>query len=283
MGSYVLYVLMQAIVALGCAYAAGTLAIKKRRWTFLLLAVGMYLVLSATLTEIWTDRFDWGTGTLGLYLTLVCAGVLSIGVGLLVREMHDDEEDEGLPPIAMLILLVGVLMAVAIVLGSGSESVVDPVADTMSGLAGGFSNLGPAGIVLALPMVIGAVLIIITGARASLVRGDRRGLWLWMAGILLVLWPLDIEVGRVPMNPALLMFALVLVYFGFQPPKEKEGGREREGAQEEERRGEGPVQTAMDEWLRMVRESEQEMKEGTRDEEEAGTPAEEEGLQRTGT
>ncbi len=242
MGSHMLYVLMQAIVVLVCAYTAGALAMRERRLYLVLVAVGMYLILGATLIEVWADRFDWDPGALGFYIATMSIGVAAIASGVLTREGEDLEGWERYRHAPLVLVGIAVVLGLALAVGASSSGIVDSEGLEDSGLSGGLAHVGPWGWALSIPLLVGAVVLIVAGARCSLVRRDARGLWLWVGGILLVLWPFDIHVGELGLNPALLMFGLVMTYFGLQIPQVEEEGKE--GSEEGE-----PVQTAMEKWL----------------------------------
>jgi len=63
-------------------------------------------------------------------------------------------------------------------------------------------------------------------------RRDFGAIWLWMGGVLFMLWPFDLRVISVPLMPALLLLGAACTYFGFQPkrPKAKTEGLGADGS-----------------------------------------------------
>ncbi|UCC93514.1 MAG: hypothetical protein JSW25_02280 [Thermoplasmata archaeon] len=242
MGSYVLYILMQAFVALILAYFSGTLVFRERRLYMLLVAVGFYLILGATLVEVWGDKAGWEAWAIGLNAALVATGVAAIGAGALLREAPSMEASGLVDTVAKVFIGISAVMGVVLASSGGtSEAIVDPTGILGIEISGGFSHLGNAGWALASPFFVGGLMMAWMGARGGMARGDARGFWLMAAGVLFLLWPFDIQMAQLPLAPAFLMMALTMTYFGFQLPKEGEGDAEGEPEGEERDEPDGPA------------------------------------------
>jgi hypothetical protein len=233
MGNYVLYLLMQAFVALIFAYFVGTILFKERRLYVALVSAGFYLLMGSTLVELSGDRGGWTVAGIGLNAALVSVGIAAVGSGALLRESRDMEEIKRMETIGL--LFIGVAAAMGAVLALGADryaSFVDP--DDVVGvtISGAFTHLGRAGWALGSPLFVGALLIIWMGVRSVVVRGDSRGLWLMFGGVLFLLWPFDVWLGDLPLAPTFLLFAIALTFFGFQLPKpdveEEEGDGDKD-------------------------------------------------------
>ena len=222
MGQYVLYVLMQAVATLVFAYAAGALAMRDRRLHLALVATGMYLLMGAALIEIWGDRAGWKPAGLGIYLGMVSMGIAALGAGSMLREVEGLDTRAPSRVLALAVLVVGVVLGLALVALGGSDSVVDADEVLGTNISGGYSHLEPLGWVLGLTLFVGAALIVLSGARAVFQRSDGRGLWLWSAGILFALWPLDIWLGGLPLTPTIMILGTAMMYFSFQERETKE-------------------------------------------------------------
>ena len=222
MGNYVLYVLMQAVATLVFAYAAGALAMRDRKLHLAVVAIGMYLLMGAALLEIWGDRAGWKPGGLGIYLGMVSMGIAALGAGSMLREVEDLDVRAPSKMLTLAILAVGVVLGLVLVALGGSDSVVDPDEVLGTNISGGYSHLEPLGWVLGLTLFVGAALIVLSGAKAVFQRSDGRGLWLWAAGILFALWPLDIWLGGLPLTPTIMIMGTAMMYFSFQERETKE-------------------------------------------------------------
>jgi hypothetical protein len=223
MGSYVLYILTQAFVALIVAYFSGTLVFRERRLYMLLVSLGLYLILGSTLVEVWGDKAGWEAWAIGLNAALVATGVSFIGTGALLREADHMDEPPRSEAIAKVLIGVSALTGAFLASSGGSsDSIVDSGAITGVEISGTFSHLGPLGWALGSVLFAGALIMAWMGARAILARGDSRGFWLMGAAVLFLLWPFDLSLARLPLAPAILMMALIMTYFGFQLQKEEE-------------------------------------------------------------
>jgi hypothetical protein len=223
MGSQVLYVLMQSLGTFAFAYLIGALAFKERRLYMVLVALGMYLIMGAALIEVGGERGGWTPFWLGTYLAMVSIGTVAIGMGSLLREGDDIDIPKRLEQSLWALLITAAVLGGGLAAMAGSsDSVVDDSALLGAEVSGGFRYLGIVGWVLGAPMFVGAVLVILAGARTSLVRGDGRGLWLWAAGVLFVIWPLDVHLGELTLAPTILLMAAATTYFGYQPKAESD-------------------------------------------------------------
>lgn len=234
MGSYVLYLLMQAFVALIFAYFSGTLVFRERKLYMLLACLGFYLLMGSSLIEVWGDKMTWSEWAIGLNAAMVVIGVASISTGALLREAQHMEDPQRIEMLAKVFIGISVAMG-AILAASGGTShiIVEPEGVRGATFSGSFSYLGPAGWVLGAPLMVGAVLLAWLGARAAMTRRDARGFWLMGAGVLFLLWPFDVWFNGLPLSPALMMMAITMTYFGFQLPKEGEGDEEDERARDD--------------------------------------------------
>ncbi|UCC93598.1 MAG: hypothetical protein JSW25_02750 [Thermoplasmata archaeon] len=233
MGSYVLYLLMQAFVTLIFAYFSGTLVFKERKLYMLLFSLGFYMMMCSALVEVWGDRAGWTATGVGLNAALVATGVAVIGTGAVMREAGDMEHGDQMDIMAKVFLGVAVVMGILLAVSGGySSSIVDEESLMGAEISGAFSHLGPAGWALGIPLFIGGVLLAWMGARRGLAHRDIRGFWLMGAGVLYLLWPFDIWLNELPLAPAILLMAMTMTYFGFQPPKEDEEKAKEEKAEE---------------------------------------------------
>ncbi len=234
MGSYVLYLLMLAFVALIFAYFSGTLVFRERKLYMLLVSVGFYLLMGSSLMEVWGDKMTWSEWAIGLNAALVAIGVASIGTGALFREAQHMEDPQRIEILAKVFIGISVAMgAILAASGGTSHTIVGPEGVSGATISGSFSYLGPAGWVLGAPLMVGAVLMSWIGARAAMTRKDARGFWLMGAGVLLLLWPFDVWFNDLPLSPAFMMMAITMTYFGFQLPKEGEGIEEDEHSRDD--------------------------------------------------
>lgn len=246
MGSYVLYLLMQAFVALVFAYFSGTLVFRERKLYMLLVSVGFYLLMGSSLMEVWGDKMTWSEWAIGLNAALVVTGVASIGTGALLREARHMVDPQRVEMLAKVFIGISVAMgAILAASGGTSHTIVEPEGVAGATISGSFSYLGPAGWVLGAPLMVGAVLLAGIGARTAMTGRDARGFWLIGAGVLFLLWPFDVLFNDLPLSPALLMMAITMTYFGFQLPKEGEGDdedeRTRDDAVEDPSQDDGPA------------------------------------------
>jgi hypothetical protein len=225
MGSYVLYLLTQAFVALIFAYFSGTLVFRDRRPSTYLVSLGLYLLMGSALLEVWGDRGGWEAWALGLNAALVATSAALIGTGALMRESDHMEDPALMMNLGLALVVVAGVMGTALAIASGrSSSVVE--GDDILGLeiSGGFSHLGRAGWALGAPLFAGAALLIWMGIWGALVRRDPRGFWQVGAGVMFLLWPFHLLLLEVPLSPSLMMMGITMAYFGFQPPKGQEPG-----------------------------------------------------------
>jgi hypothetical protein len=228
MGSYVLYIMMQAFVALILAYFSGTLVFRERRLYMLVVCIGFYIILGSTLVEVWGDKAGWTAWAIGLNAGLMAIGVAAIGTGALLRETDDMDRSTLFDMVAKVFIGISAIMGAVLASSGGtSESIVDP--DSIAGIeiSGAFTHMGPAGWALGSPLLIGGIIMAWMGARGGLARGDARGFYLMGAGVLLLLWPFDLQMAQLPLSPAFLMMGLTTAYFGFQLPHEEEGVGDR--------------------------------------------------------
>lgn len=241
MGSFVLYVLTQAVGGLAFAVALGTLAAKDRREHLVLATAGLYLIMGATLVEVGADRHGWTPTSVGIYLAFISMGVAIIGAGAILRNAAGMERHREVTLVARGLVVVAALTgAVMALTGGAMEQVVDSDSVIGAETGGGYSHLGPLGLALGLPLFLGAAMVVLSGARSVLAGGDSRGVWLWCAGILYLLWPFDIWVAELPLTPALILLAGAMVYFGFQPKAAAEGEGEGTDAGPKEEYVTGP-------------------------------------------
>lgn len=225
MGNYVLYLLMQAFVALIFAYFSGTLVFQNRKLHMLMVSLGFYLLMGSALMELWGDRAGWEAWALGLNVALVATSVALMGAGGLLKDAPDMSHPVELDMLAKVLAGASILMGAVLASTAGwSDSVVDAGGIAGAEISGAFDHLGPVGWVLASTLFIGSSLLIWLGIRTSFVLAQIRGLWYVGAGILFLLWPFNIHLGGLPLSPSFMMLALAMAYFGFAPTKELEGG-----------------------------------------------------------
>ncbi len=232
MGSYVLYLLMQAFVALIFAYFSGTLVFKERKLYMLLASLGFYLMMGSALVEVWGDRAGWTAANVGLNAAMVATGVAVIGAGALSREARHMENGQRMNMLVYVFLGIAAVTGVALaVFGGSSTSIVDEAAVLGAEISGAFSHLGPAGWALGSPLFVGGTLLAWMGARMVMVRQDIQGFWFMGAGVLYLLWPFDIWVNDLPLTPTILLMAMTMTYFGLQLPGEgdEEGDVKKDG------------------------------------------------------
>jgi hypothetical protein len=223
MGSYVLYLLMQAFVTMIFAYFSGTLALQSRKLPTMLVSAGFYLIMGSALLELWGDRGGWEAWALGLNAALVATSVALIGGGILLMKAPGMPDPSLADSLAKLFIVGSALMGAALAASAGSSSaVVDPKGATGIEISGTFTHLGPVGWVLGAPLLIGAVLLVWMGIRTAFVRSEVREAWFVGSGALFLVWPFDLHVGGVPLGPSILMLAVATTYFGNQPPKGQE-------------------------------------------------------------
>lgn len=247
MGSYVLYLLMQAFGALCFAYFSGTIAMRERRLPVVLVCVGFYLIMGATLVEVWGERGGWTTGGVGLYAALVSTGVALFGAGALLREGEATEDGGSVERLGLLLAGVALLTGLTLTIGGAFHAaVVDPDKAVGLGMAGGFSGLGPVGWILGTPLFIGAAILMVMGIGPLLTERDIRGLWLIGAGALFMLWPFDPQMAELPLGPSLMVLALTMTFFGLQPPKEDEAKTTKVPSDGEDLEEAGPFQQALE-------------------------------------
>jgi hypothetical protein len=237
MGSYVLYLLTQAFIALIFAYFSGTLLFKDRRPYMFLVALGFYLLMGAALVEVWGDRAGWETWMVGLNAALVATSVALLGSGALMRESEHMDDPPRTVNLAWVLVVASAVMGAALAVTSGSSSsVVDGEVIEDIEISGAFSHLGPVGWALGAPLLLGAALLIWLGIRGALVRQDLKGFWAVGAGVMFLLWPFNLELAGLPLSPSVMMMGITMAFFGFQIPKEDENDETIEGDGDEEAR-----------------------------------------------
>jgi hypothetical protein len=230
MGSYVLYLLMQAFVALVFAYFSGTLVFKERRPYMMLVSVGFYLLMGSALLEVWGDRGGYEAWAIGLNAALVATAVALMGAGALLRESVHMDDPETMERLSWALVVASAVMGAVLAAGSGSSSSFVDATDALTvEISGAFSLLGPAGWALGTPLFAGAALLTWLGIRGGLVRQELRTLWLLGAGVLFLLWPFNIHFLGVPLSPSLMMMGITMAFFGFQLPKADDGEGEAVG------------------------------------------------------
>ncbi|NIP33871.1 MAG: hypothetical protein GWN18_02910 [Thermoplasmata archaeon] len=222
MGNYVLYLLMQAFIALIFAYFSGTLVFRERRPHMLLACIGFYLLMGSALLEVWGDRAGWETWAIGLNAAIVSISVAMLGASALMREAPEMDGQERITSMAFIFVGISSLLgAVLALMADSSDLVVDPEGVLDAQISGAFSHLGPVGWALGAPLFIGASLLAWMGARTTFAMGSIKGLWFLSAAILFILWPFHIEFAGLPMSPTFMMMGIVTSYFGFQLPEDE--------------------------------------------------------------
>jgi hypothetical protein len=251
MGSYVLYLLTQAFVALIFAYFSGTLLFSQRRLHMLLVCAGFYLLMGSALMEVWGDRAGWTAWAIGANAAMVATGVASFGAGALLREADQMEDRELIVNVAKVFIGISVIVGVALATSGGtSEAIVDLGPGAGASISGTFSHLGPVGWALGSPVFIGALLMSWLGVRSIITRKDIKGAWLPGAGVLFLLWPFDVWFHDLPLSPAIILMATAMTYFGFKLPSEGEDGVDGEGNKDKEREDGDPEEDGLAPWVR---------------------------------
>ncbi len=250
MGALVLYLLVQAIGTLVFAYSAGVVAFKDRRPWNIAAATGLYLIMGAALAEMAVDRLGWSPFLLTLHFGLVVLGVTVISSAALLKEGRRLEAARVPMLLAAALVVLAVVMAIVLVAFSEADVFVDEEGLSGAEAEEGFDHMRTAGFLTALPLVLSSVVLVAISARHVLLEGDSKGVWLWAAGVLFVLWPLNITVAGLPMMPAILLLGAAMTYLGFQP-REEEREREveppaREGVPERHVEADGPATAGED-------------------------------------
>jgi hypothetical protein len=75
-------------------------------------------------------------------------------------------------------------------------------------------------------------MMVLAGSMGALKLRDPSAVWLWVGGVLFILWPLGLTFISVTLMPALLLLGAACTYFGFQPkrPKAAQEGQGAEGS-----------------------------------------------------
>ena len=249
MGNYVLYLLMQAFVALIFAYFSGTLLFRERRLYMLLVCVGFYLLMGSALMEVWGDRAGWTEVAIGANAALVATGIASFGAGALIRETRLMEEPGRIVMMAQVFIGISAVMGLVLATTSGtSDAIVEPNTVSTAAISGTFSHLGPVGWALGSMLFVGAILMSWLGVGSIMTRKDIRGIWLMGAGVLFLLWPFDVLWNDLPLSPAIILMATAMTFFGFQLPKEGEGGAGAEG--DGDKGDDGPEDEGLAPWVK---------------------------------
>jgi len=244
MGELALYLLAQAVGTLGFAYALGTVAFKQRALPAIMAAAGLYAMMGAALVEVGADRFGWSSTSVGADYALVAIGVAAAGAGSFLKHFDPGAGWSRERLLATGVLAGAVVCGMALVALAGSSgALVDPAGLGVRGSSDGYSHIRPAGLAMGAPLVIGAAMMVLAGSMGTLRRGDASALWLWIGGVLFILWPLDLDVASVTLMPALLLLGAACTYFGFQPKRPKPEA-EAEGPRTEGSKGaRGPAST----------------------------------------
>ncbi len=249
MGNYVLYLMMQAFVALIFAYFSGTLLFRQRRLYMLLACAGFYLLMGSALMEVWGDKAGWTPWAIGANAALVATGVAAFGAGALLREADGMADPVMAGNVARVFIGASVVMGVILATTGGtSDAIVRPGDLPDADISGSFGHLGPAGWALGSPVLVGALALSWLGMRAFTLRRQMGGLWFVAGGVLFLLWPFDMWAGGLPLSPAIFMLATAMTYFGFQSPGEEEGGATDDGVGDEDGEPEGDTAP----WVREI-------------------------------
>jgi len=239
MGAYVLYLLMQAFVALIFAYFSGTLLFRQRKLYMLMVCVGFYLLMGSGLMEVWGDKAGWTEWAIGANAALVATGVAAFGAGALLREAGRMKDPEPIESISKVFIGISAVMGVVLATAGGSsDAIVDPDGVASAAISGTFSHLGAVGWVLGSPLFIGALLLSWLGVWSIMSRKDIKGFWLVGAGVLFLLWPFDVWFNDLPISPAIILMATAMTFFGFQLPREGEDDVDEDG-QKNGKKGDG--------------------------------------------
>jgi hypothetical protein len=187
------------------------------------------------------DRVGWSPFLLTIHFGLVVLGVTVIAAAALLSEGQRLKAQR--VPMLLAAALVVLALVMALVLIAFAEVDVFVDGEGLSGAEAeeGFDHMKTAGFLTALPLILGSVILVFISARHVLLEGDSKGVWLWAAGVLFILWPLNITVAGLPMMPAILLLGAAMTYLGFQPIEE-ETDREGEppGSEEVTDEGEEP-------------------------------------------
>jgi hypothetical protein len=222
MGELALYLLAQAVGTLGFAYALGTVAFKQRVLPTVMAAAGIYAMMVAALVEVGADRFGWSPTSLGVDYALVTIGVAAVGSGSFLKHFGTGKGWTRERLLALGVLAAAVACGLALIaLAGSSEALVDPVGLGVKGSSDGYSHLKPAGRAMGAPLVLAAAMMVLAGSMGALKRRDSSAVWLWIGGVLFILWPLDLRYISVTLMPALLLLGAACTYFGFQPKRTK--------------------------------------------------------------
>lgn len=222
MGQLVLYILAQAVGALGFAYLTGTIALQRKAIPCAITAAGMYMMLGSALVQAGTERLGWSALSLAAAYAMVTGGVGLLGAGALLRRGHDEAQARWERPLGLAALGASAACAVALVALHGP--LVDADGLRAVPFADGWSRLAPAGWALGAPLALGAAALVVRGARDALVAKRWRGALLWAAGVALAAWPLDLRLGDVPLMPMAMLLGMALVYLSVAPPRGAAGG-----------------------------------------------------------
>lgn len=234
MGNYVLYLMMQAFVALIFAYFSGTLLFRQRRLYMLLACAGFYLLMGSALLEVWGDKAGWTPWAIGANAALVATGVAAFGAGALLREAEGMADPVMAGNVARVFIGVAAVMGVVLATTGGtSDAIVRPGALPDANISGSFGHLGPAGWALGSPVLVGALALSWLGMRAFALRRELGGLWFVAGGVLFLLWPFDMWAASLPLSPAIFMLATATTYFGFQSSSEEEEVAADDGGKDE--------------------------------------------------
>jgi len=233
MGELALYLFAQAVGTLGFAYALGTVAFKQRALPTVMAAAGIYAMMGAALVEVGADRLGWSPTSIGIDYALVTIGVAAAGSGSFLKHFDTGKGWTRERLLALGVLVAALACGLALVaLADSSGALVDPAGLGAKGSSDGRSHLMPAGRAMGAPMVLAAAMMVLAGSMGTLRRKDASAVWLWIGGVLFLLWPLDLRLVSVTLMPALLLLGAACTYFGFQPkrPKVAPEGKEGEGS-----------------------------------------------------
>jgi hypothetical protein len=245
MGELALYLLAQAVGTLGFAYALGTVAFKQRAPPAVMAAAGLYALMGAALVEVGADRFGWSATSLGLDYALVTIGVAAVGSGSFLKNLDTGRGWTRERLVAIAVLAAAVVCGLALItLAGSSEALVDPAGLGVKGSTDGYSHLKLAGRATGAPLLLAGAMMVLAGSTGVLKRRDLGAIWLWIGGVLFMLWPFDLRVISMPLMPALLLLGAACTYFGFHPkgPKAETGGLGADGSKSA--RGPGPADSA---------------------------------------